>query len=294
MQNSLRQGAMRIENRQMTDSEFQRLGKFIENEFGIKMPPSKKMMLQARLQNRLRELGLLSFKDYVNFIFSQDGKDEILRMIDEVTTNKTEFFREPEQFDFLYQFVLPELIKQKFGQKKFITVWSAGCSTGEEPYSIAMVMSEFAERVENIDFAILGTDLSRKVLQDAKRAIYVKKQIEPIPLPLRRKYLLKSKTEKDELVRIVPEIREKVKFRQHNLMSKSNFMNLSFDIIFCRNVIIYFDPERQKKLFHRLYMHLNSGGYLFLGHSETMINVGLPFEMVKPKIYRKFSNDESV
>ncbi|NOZ62856.1 MAG: protein-glutamate O-methyltransferase [Calditrichaeota bacterium] len=276
-----------LENRRMTAQDFSRLGTYIENEFGIKMPGSKKMMLQARLQKRLRELGHATFREYINYIFSRAGKDEILRMVDEVTTNKTDFFREPEQFDFLYQYVLPELREKKKGKAKFISVWSAGCSSGEEPYSIAMTLAEFVEKNKDFDFEILATDLSQKVLEEARVAIYQEEQIEAIPMKLRKKYLLKSKTKQDKIVRIVPAIRQKVKFFQHNLMANTIFTNRSFDIIFCRNVIIYFDQERQKELFQRFYHHLNSGGFLFLGHSESMINFGLPFEMVKPKIYRK-------
>ena len=276
-----------IENRKMSENDFMRLGKFIEDEFGIKMPSSKKLMLQSRLQKRLRDLGHTTFQEYVNFIFSKQGKDEILLMIDEVTTNKTEFFREPEQFNFLLEVVLPELADKKRNDAKFFNIWSAGCSTGEEPYSIAMTVSEFLEHHHDFDYEILATDLSRKVLQHARLAIYSKKQIAFIKMQLRKKYLLKSKLQQDEVVRIVPEIRAKVKFRQHNLMAKENFMDRTFDIIFCPNVIIYFDQETQIELFRKFYKHLAPGGFLFLGHSETMINCGLSFEMVRPKVYRK-------
>lgn len=280
------------ENPKITDKDFNRLGRFIEDKFGIRMPASKKLMLQARLQKRLRELGYNDFQEYVRYIFSNRGRDEILKMIDEVTTNKTGFFREADQFEFLQTVVLPELMKLKPRGRIVISIWSAGCSTGEEPYSIAIVMAEFANKHSGIDFEILATDLSRKVLQEAKLAIYKKKSIEPIPIWLRKKYLLKSKTG-DEIYRLVPEIRAKVKFRRHNLMTADNFMDKSFDIIFCRNVMIYFEQAKQKQLLMRFYQHLYPGGYLFLGHSETIVNFNLPFRRVKPKVYLKpFQSDQ--
>ena len=272
----------------MTDNDFHRLGKFIEQRYGIKMPSSKKFMVQARLQKRLHELEYEDFNDYINYIFSPQGRDEILRMIDEVTTNKTEFFREADQFEALYELVLPEIIKGKQEGAKNVNIWSAGCSTGEEPYSIAMICSEFFSATDGgFDYQILATDLSQKVLDHARQAIYYKKDIAAIPLSLRKKYLLKSKKQPQEVFRIIPEIRSKVEFKQHNLIKKRDFMDRTFDIIFCRNVIIYFDKSRQTELFKKFHQYLNPGGFLFIGHSETLMNSDVPFELVKPKIYRK-------
>lgn len=273
----------------ITDKEFCKLSEFIHGECGIKLPPAKKIMLEARLQKRLRAVGMKTFSEYCDFLFSPRGiETELVHMIDVVTTNKTDFFREPAHFAYLTQTALPEIIRLNgAGIRRKLVLWSAGCSTGEEPYTLSIVLSEFAERVPGFSFTILATDISTRVLETAQRAIYSEEKIEPVPQALRRKYLLRSKDKDNKLVRIVPELRSLVKFRRLNFLEGDFGMREPVDIIFCRNVIIYFDKETQETVLNRFYRHIIPGGYLFMGHSETLNGLDVPFVQAHPTIYRR-------
>ena len=266
--------------------DFAKLSRFIYDTCGIKMPEVKKTMLEARLQKRLRALGMTSFTEYCELLFTPQGEEqELVQMLDMVTTNKTDFFREPDHFDYLVQRVLPEWLVRHEGQR--LSIWSAGCSSGEEPYTLAMVLSEFAESHAGFDFQILATDISTRVLEKAQQAIYQEAQAEPIPLNLKRKYLLRSKDRASGMVRVVPELRHKVRFRRLNFMDNDFGMRESLDIIFCRNVIIYFDRPTQERLLQRFHRHMKAGAYIFMGHSETLSGLNVPLLSVYPTVYRK-------
>jgi len=168
-------------------------------------------------------------------------------------------------------------------------VWSAGCSSGEEPYTLAMVLSEFAAGCADFDYRILATDICTQVLEKAQMAVYPEERIAPVPPLLKRKYLLRGKDTSSGLVRVVPELREKVRFCHLNLMAGDFGMRQPMDIIFCRNVIIYFDRPTQERLLNRLCAHLSPGGYLFMGHSETLSGLDVPLTSVYPTVYRKVS-----
>ncbi len=270
----------------MTTREFNAIGGFIQSKFGIKMPPAKKVMLQSRLMKRLRAMRMSSYRQYQEYLFSPEGlKQEVPHMLDVVTTNKTDFFREQTHFDLLYQELLPAWLQQAGGRRHF-TVWSAGCSTGEEPYSLAMILTEFAMNHDAFSFDILGTDISEEVLRKARQAIYPAKKAEAIPAMLRKKYLMKSKDRKKQLTRIVPEIRKKVTFRRLNLMEPFSCPG-ERDAIFCRNVIIYFERPTQEVLFQKCCNCLKPGGYLFIGHSETLSGMRLPLIQVRPTVYQR-------
>ncbi len=275
----------------LSERDFLRLSEFIHNEFGIKMPDSKKVMLESRLQKRLRCLGIQSFPEYCDFLFSPEGmNNELIHMIDVVTTNKTDFFREPNHFDYLVQKTLPVLMTGRgAGINNTLMVWSAGCSTGEEPYTLAMVLSEFAEKCPGFRFRymILATDISTRVLDKAKQAIYDHERVEPIPMSMKKKYLLKSRNRSNDLVRITPALRESVRFRRLNFIDGDFGMREPMDIIFCRNVLIYFDRPTQEMILNRFFRHLRPGGYLFLGHSETLHGMDVPLVQVAPTIYRR-------
>ncbi|MCP4108461.1 MAG: protein-glutamate O-methyltransferase [Desulfobacteraceae bacterium] len=261
----------------MSAKTFSRFSAFIKTEIGINMPDAKKTMLQARLQKRLRKLGIKTFEEYYDYVFSPAGVEkELANMIDVITTNKTDFFREPQHFDYLVQTVLPELISTR-GMKKKAMVWSAGCSSGEEVYTLAMVLSEFSYKFPGFQYSILGTDISTKVLKEAVVGIYDHEKVEPVPLTLRKKYLLRSKDKEKQLVRIAPELRSLVSFRRVNFMENDLGIREAVDIIFCRNVLIYFDRPTQEKVLNRLCRYLKPGGYMFMGHSETLsgLNVSL-------------------
>ncbi len=273
----------------LTDKQFQTLSEFIERELGIKMPPSKKVMLESRLQKRVRAHRFGSFKEYIDFVFGEQGKEsELFHMIDAVTTNKTDFFREADHFVYLSDKLLPERFRNAgWGKGRPLSLWSAGCSSGEEPYTIAMILENFKGKNQGFDFRITATDISINVLKRAVQAIYTDEKISPVPMEFRKKYLLKSKDSTSALIRVKPLLRNKITFLRLNLMDKAFGLKENFEIIFCRNVIIYFDRSNQTTLLRKFYNHLVPGGYLFLGHSETITGLDVPFYSVAPTIYRK-------
>lgn len=250
------------------------------------MPPVKKVMLQSRLQKRLRELNMASFKEYIDYVFSQEGlNNEIIHMLDVVSTNKTDFFREPVHFDFLSQTALPELTQG--ARNRMIKIWSAGCSSGEEPYTIAIVMADFAEKNPGFDYSIIGTDISTQILQKAVDAVYKEDRVSIIPLETKRKYFLKSKERLNPTVKVGSNLRKKVRFGRLNFMDNYYDIPETFDIVFCRNVLIYFDRETQEKVIQKLCDKLRPDGYFFLGHSESIMNMQVPLKQVKPTIFKR-------
>jgi len=273
----------------LAPSDFSRFGELIHATCGIKMPPQKKSMLEARLRKRLRSLGMQSFEEYSAFVFSPRGmEEELVNLIDVVTTNKTDFFREAKHFDFLAETALPRLLNSYgSGVQRPLRVWSAGCSTGEEPYTLAMVLSEFAQTVPGFDFAIHGTDISTQVLEKARLGIYRQERVEPVPEALKKKYLMRSRDPEKGLVRVAPELRAKVQFRRLNFMEGDFGLREPIDIIFFRNVMIYFERSQQMALLQRFCACLPPGRYLFTGHSESLHGMGLPLVQVAPAVYRK-------
>jgi len=274
----------------MTQAEFTRFSEFIIGLCGIKMPPSKKIMLEARLQKRLRALGIPSYGEYYQYIHSENGRSELVHMLDSVTTNKTDFFREPAHFEYLAQTILPEVLSEQEGSKwkdrQFI-LWSAGCSTGEEPYTLAMVLSEFAHQHPAFRFTIIATDISTKALDRSRDGIYDEDRIAAVPHALKQRYVLRSKDRGKNLVRIVPELRTAVQFKRLNLMEESFSFSEPLDVIFCRNVIIYFDRTTQERLISRFCRVLKPDGHLFLGHSESVHGFELPLQRITSTVYRK-------
>lgn len=269
----------------MTDKDFLRLSSFIERELGIKMPPAKRVMLESRLSRRLRQHSFRDYSSYVDYVFSDEGsRTELIHMIDAVTTNKTDFFREADHFDYLLNNLLPEL--RPSGGDLF-NLWSAGCSTGEEPYTLSMVLEEYRRAAPSFRWRILATDISTKVLDQAVEAIYEEEKVAPVPFDYKKRYLLKSKDSSKRVVRVKPELRSKIEFRRLNFMDEDFGMKQRFDVVFCRNVIIYFDRPTQERLIRKFYDLIVPGGFLFLGHSETMTGMNIPLRPVAPTVYRK-------
>jgi chemotaxis protein methyltransferase CheR len=273
----------------LSDREFQKFSAFIYDHAGIKMPPAKKTMLEARLQKRLKANSINSFEEYSNFVFSQEGRaSELVHLIDVVTTNKTDFFREPGHFDFMVKTALPNILQTRGGGSRDpVRLWSAGCSTGEEPYTLAMVLSEFASGRPDFRAAITASDICTQVLQTAKTAIYPEERTDPIPLNLKKKYLMRSREKNRSLVRISPKLRSLVTFKRINFMDDDLGLSDKMDIIFCRNVVIYFDKATQQTLMRKFHKQLNPGGYLFIGHSETLSGLDVDFKAVASTVYRK-------
>jgi chemotaxis protein methyltransferase CheR len=275
----------------LSDRDFQKLATFIQDRTGIRMPPSKKSLLTARLQKRLRLLKMTSFSDYVGLVLHpQCSSEELNDFLDLVTTNKTEFFREPAHFDYMTNTAMPELLQSHgAGAKRSLQIWSAPCSTGEEPYTMAMVALEFAksQQISNFQVDILGTDLSSKVLNKGRQAIYDQSQITDLPLAIKRNYMLKSKDREDPRVRMGPELRSLVKFAKLNFMDANYNIDSTFDIIFCRNCLIYFDRPTSEAIVNKMCRNLLPGGYFFVGHAETLNRLLVPLQQVAPTIYQK-------
>lgn len=272
----------------ISPAAFTRIAEFIHRELGIRMSRAKIPLLQSRLQRRLRVLGCDSLETYLTTILqSPEGEDEVFEFIDAITTNKTDFLREPAHFDLLRTVALPALQASSPAPLQ-ARVWSAGCSTGQEVYTLAMVLSEHtAEQGGRFDFRITGTDISRRVLEAAATAIYDAALVEPLPQSWRRKYLLRSRDTERPRVRVVPELRAKVDLQRLNFMNRTYDLKETFDVIFFRNVMIYFDKQTQEQVVNRMCERLRPGGYMFIGHSESLTGLSVPLRNLGNAMFRK-------
>lgn len=269
------------------EKHFLTLAKLVESHTGIRLPPSKRVMLEGRLRRRMRALGLAKLADYGETIF-RNGRldDEFQHVVDCATTNKTDFFREPEHFVFLREHAIPSALRHSQGREA-LKFWSAAASNGAEAYTIAMVTAEtfgFDAR----GFFVLGTDISREMIAEARRAIYSAAFVDPVPRALRDRYLMTARDAGRREVRIVPELRRLVQFECLNLMDAHYPIDGDFDVILCRNVLIYFSKVTQAAVMRQLCAHLRVGGYLMLGHSESLAGNEQPqLRQVKPTIFRR-------
>ena len=266
------------------------LGKLLTERFGIKLPPEKQIMFQARLQSRLRELKMNSFDLYREFILDPANTNaEMEEMIGYISTNKTEFFREQQHFNVLHDRIFPDMLDSgQLENEAFLNCWSAGCSKGQEAFTLAMVIDWFRqEQLVDFDFNILGTDVSKKVLEVACNGIYPYREIRQIPDGYLKKYVLRSKDQTQLKIKIVRSLRNQVQFRYGNLMDSDYQMNNPFQIIFLRNTLIYFSLEDQTAILKKVLKYLMTGGYLFIGHSESLVNRDLPLRIVAPSVYKK-------
>jgi chemotaxis protein methyltransferase CheR len=244
-------------------------------------------MVELRVKRRVKSLEFLSCTAYCDYLFQPEGRErELVHLIDVITTNKTDFFREPGHFDYLTGNALPELAS-RLGKSRKALVWSAGCSSGEEPYTLAMVLSEYALGNPGFRFSILATDISTAVLDKARMGIFKTEVVEPVPRNLCRKYFMRSRDPHSELMRVVPELRELVDFRRLNFMDDDFGLADSPEVIFCRNVIIYFDRPTQVRLLGKLIRRLKPGGFFFAGHSESLQGMDLPIVPAGLAVYRK-------
>lgn len=270
--------------------DFERIASLIGTEIGIKLPPAKRLMIEGRLRKRVRALGLASLDHYSAYLFKNDGlRAEWPHLINAVTTNKTDFFREPEHFDVLERTLVPALLAlRRSEQKPLLKVWSAASSTGAEVYTLAMVLADLAAQRHDFRFAILGTDISTAVLAEGERAVYPADLVGPVPPAKAQRYLMHARRPgaRPE-VRIVPELRRLVHFARLNLMDNTYPFDRDVDVIFLRNVLIYFDKADQERVILRLVDHLRPGGYLILGHSESMIGTAVTMRQVAPAVFQK-------
>ncbi|WP_416408966.1 CheR family methyltransferase [Agrobacterium rosae] len=269
----------------LSTRDFRELSSFIYDYCGIKMPETKRSMLEGRLRKRLRATGYPTFSTYCDYLFRHDGMEaEAIFLIDVVTTNKTDFFREPNHFDYMQETALPALAKRGIGR---VRAWSSACSTGAEPYTMAMVMAEAVEKGVISDFNILATDLSTDVLMKAQSGIYSKDLVDPVPPEFKRKYVMQAKEKQRNDVRIATKLRSKIGFARMNLMNATYEIGDPVHILFCRNVLIYFDKKTQTHVLTQLCKCLAPGGYLLIGHSETVTGIDLPIKQVANTIFMK-------
>lgn len=271
----------------LSKRNFEALSKFIYSYSGIKMPLSKSTMLEGRLRRRLRVTGIATFDDYCDYLFNQGGiEHESVYLIDVVTTNKTDFFREPKHFDYMRDVALADILRQ-FSDRR-LRIWSSACSTGAEPYTLAMVMSDYLQsQAPDRDYFILATDLSTDVLQKAQKGIYSSDMMAPVPPEMMRRYVMQATNAHRQEMRVAPALRQKVGFARMNLMDAKYPIGDPMHIIFCRNVLIYFDKQTQAQVLTRLCNNLAPGGYLFIGHSETVSGFDLPIRQVANTIFKR-------
>jgi len=266
----------------LSDDDFKRLYTYMQEKFGIDLR-KKKPLIVSRLSSILEKSGYGEFHSYVNDILSKENQDMLTTLLNKLTTNYTYFMREESHFDYLEKVVLPELAK-KHEKDKVLSIWSAGCSSGEEPYNISMYLLEFFGKLPGKwDTRMLATDISHNVLNKAINPSYPAESLEKLPKAWKNKYFIQQK---DESYTVSKELRDNVIFRPFNLMEPIHFKR-NFDLIFCRNVMIYFDQVTKDALVKRFYDATYPGGYLFIGHSEGLTKQSCPYKYIKPAIYRR-------
>jgi chemotaxis protein methyltransferase CheR len=271
---------------EMTDADFGKISRLVYEVCGINLTESKKELLKARLGKVIRQGAFRSFRDYCEHVLNDSSGEELVCLLDAVSTNFTSFFRESQHFDYLRNEFLPEAVDRKKGQGNKLRFWSAGCSSGEEPYSLAIAVLESLDYPESWDLKVLSTDLSSKVLKVAAAGIYPQERIRSIPVPVVRKYFLKGENEWKGYVKVKSSLKKHISFERLNLMETFSFSE-SFDCIFCRNVMIYFDKPTQAALLGRFFRYLSPGGAFLIGHSESLAGIQHSFRYIKPAIYRK-------
>jgi len=271
---------------ELRDIDFEKISRLLYDQCGINLHAGKKELVKARLSKRLRGGNFRSFADYYRYVTTQEGIGELTVMIDSLSTNLTSFFREESHFHRLRE-VVPEMMKAAGNGRCVpnLMIWSAGCSTGEEPYSLAITLKEIIKN-RNCNLKILATDISTRTLSAAVAGVYPKEKVKNIPPLLLKKYFQIGQERWNGYYRVKKDLKDSVEFMRFNLMESPSF-NDPFDVIFCRNVMIYFDKETQNDLVNRFYDSLKKGGYFFAGHSESLTGLTHQFKYIEPSVYQK-------
>ena len=253
----------------------------------IRLGADKQMLLANRLRKRLRVLGLESYDEYCAVLQSPEGSQEIEELVDLISTNHTKFFREPDHFSFLTTQALPALLPRLVASRSPLRVWSAAASSGEEPYTIAIVLAEHLRAYPSVEWEITASDISRRMLAEAKQGIYRMDAVQPVPPELLKRYFQKGIGVRAGTCRIKSEIQQRMRFERINLFQAEYPVIPKQHVIFCRNVMIYFDPPSRATAVHRLTRHLSSGGYLVVGHSESLLGIRHGLQPIKQGIYQR-------
>ena len=265
----------------LEDEEFEAIRGLIYKKSGIFLGKEKKVLVRSRLGKILRRRKIPSFKEYYKLVVGDTTGWEITQLLDAISTNFTQFFREKRHFEFLKEVIIPNCSK-----KRQIKIWSAGCSSGEEPYSIAIALLESVKDIKKWNIRILATDISTRVLEKAIRGFYQKEQLAPLSKITLHKYFLRGKGDWADYYQVRPEIKKMIEFKHVNLLKPFPF-KIMFNVIFCRNVMIYFDKSTKEDLINRFSQVLVEGGYLFIGHSESLIGMRHNFRYIRPAVYQK-------
>ncbi len=269
---------------EITNQEFDMLRAYIKDNFGISLSDEKKSLIYSRLRTILQEKNIPNFTEYYKFLTNDKSGDAVVNFIDRITTNHTYFMRETDHFDYFKEFVLPYL-ETTYKSTRDIRLWCAGCSSGEEPYTLQMILQDyFKQKPEKWDLQILATDISSTVLNKCVNGIYHRDSVKTLPQNWINDYFDKKNNDNYE---VKASIKKNVIFRKLNLMDRQFPFKKPFQVIFCRNVMIYFDAETRNELVDKFYNITLSGGYLFIGHSESLNHTGTAYKYTKPAIYRK-------
>jgi chemotaxis protein methyltransferase CheR len=269
----------------ISDAQYTKLASLVYSLCGINLGTSKKELLKARLVKRLRATGISDVRAYMNYLQQDADGSELISFLDCITTNKTDFFRENQHFEFLANDILPNLNKL-CGPSAPLRIWSAACSTGEEPYTLSIVLLENQSLWKDRGAGILASDISTKVLSHGKNGVYALERLVPIPKPILRTYFQRGVNRWEGHGRVRPQVKSLVEFKRINLMEPFSFEK-AFHVIFCRNVMIYFDKPTREKLVGKFGECLVPGGYLFVGHSESLTGIEHKLKFVRPAVYRR-------
>jgi len=274
----------KVEQPNFSDKEFQQIGKTIYDHCGINLSSDKKEMVRSRLIRLLQKHGCSSYANYLDIVLNDNSGEKLTEMVNRISTNLTSFFREKHHFDFLRDTVIPSLTERKGAPR--IRAWSAGCSTGEEPYSIAITAAEALPNIHRANIKLLASDISTQVLSTASLGCYPQERVADLSPAIQNKYFLPQHDHAQKLYQIRPNLRKLIIFKKINLMEKWP-VTTPLDFIFCRNVMIYFDRETKERLVNRFADQLHPGGWLFIGHSESLSNINHNLKYVGPTIYEK-------
>lgn len=284
----------------LTDREYRLIRDLVYDKFGINLGQQKRALITGRLQKVLRENGFTNFTDYYQYVVTEPSGEALTHLIDRISTNHTFFYRENDHFQFYYESVLPRFLSDRKSKSEVLRIWCPGCSTGEEPYTLGMLLLEFLANLQanrkqtqsriglgarlHPDVGILATDISSRVLKIAQTGVYSTESVQHLPADLVKKYFIPRS---DGSMLVHPKLRDLVTFRRLNLMRESYPFKGKFHIIFCRNVMIYFDNATRMALTQRFHRYLEADGYLFIGHSETLGRSNSRFRYIRPAVYQK-------
>ncbi|EDY81395.1 CheR methyltransferase, SAM binding domain [Verrucomicrobiia bacterium DG1235] len=270
----------------ITDQDYSFIRDLIYKETRINLGDSKRELVSARLGKRLRANNLGSYTEYCKMLQSRPNSGELYHLIDAISTNHTFFFREINHFNFLNSAILPSFSNGSFGSSRDLKIWSCACSTGEEPYSLAIALEEYFDKQQSSNWSIQCSDISNRVLDFASKGIYDSERLKNVKPEWLKRYFQKGEKQMDGYFRVRPELSKKIKFQRLNLFAPSFPWHEKFHVIFCRNVMIYFDRETQQELVGRLAQHLLPGGFLLIGHAESLAGIKHPYQSIKPAIYQ--------